>query len=356
VRFDFEDLEISFHPPFAPTMLSLKIRQSLCRGAPRYSPQFFSSSSSSSSPDAASAAECDRLVKLYDYENYMCSLFLPPDVRRSILALRAYNVELATVRDATRGNALTGRLRFQFWKDTLDRACSTTPTDTRVDFSSPVQRSLYDAVQAHGLNQRFLNRLLVAREKELENEELSDMGDFEEYAEAVGSSLMYLSLQCQGIVDTDNAKTATAVIDDNAYRAAGHVGRAIGMVTMLRSVPMTAENSQRFTLPFWVMSGHGVTREEFLTGVSTPQMQDCILEAATAANNQLLDAKDMQDKGELSKQAANALLPAALAEDFLVRLEHVEFDIFHPSLVRTKWDNVKFMMRLYSLQNAGKIL
>ena len=55
----------------------------------------------------------------------------------------------------------------------------------------------------------IMSRLLIAREKELENEELSDIGDYEEYAEAVGSSLMYLSLQCGNIHENEDTVSVT---------------------------------------------------------------------------------------------------------------------------------------------------
>ena len=326
-------------------------------------------------PDAAADSECDRLVKQYDYENYMCSLFLPEDVRSSVLSTRAFNVELATIRDAARNNSLTGRLRFQFWRDVLDGAyadhstttSTTSATSTTSTTSStaspppalnPISRSLYSAVRQRSLNKRWLSRLLVAREKELENEELSDMGDYEEYAEAVGSSLMYLSLQCHGLRENqEEVLRYGGTYDEASYRAAGHVGRAMGMVTMLRGIPMTAEAGQRFTLPFWIMSTHGVKREDFLNGgPSTIIMRDAVLEAATAANNQLLDVKQMQEENEISSIAASALLPAALAQDFLTRLEDADFDIFSPTLMRSKWNNVQLMLRLYRLQSKGKIL
>ena len=311
-----------------------------------------------STSTSAASIECDRLVKQYDYENYLCSLFLDSKARTSILALRAYNVELATVRDAARNNALTGRIRFQFWRDTLDSAYSSSSGVEATSGLNPIGRSLYDAIQGHGLKKRWLSRLLVAREKELENEELSDIGDYEEYAEAVGSSLMYLSLQCHNIYETekDAMGIAGGMSDEKGYIAAGHVGRTIGMVTLLRSIPFTAENSQRFTLPFWVMSRHGVKREDFQLGVCTPAMRDCVLEAATAANNQLLDAQKMQEDGEISPSVARVLLPAALAQDYLTRLEEADFDIFHPSLMRSKWQNVKLMMHLYKLQSQERIV
>ena len=116
-------------------------------------------------------------------------------------------------------------------------------------------------------------------------------------------------------------KTGTSDASAAGYMAAGHVGRAATMVTLLRSVPHTAENSQRFTLPFWVMSKHSVTREDFLSGQSTSEMRDCVLEVATAANNQLLDLREME--GSVDASASRALLPAALAQDYLRRLKAV---------------------------------
>ena len=339
-------IKIKFHFTSPKKMIRLCLSK-----RPRPSYKYFST-------DTAAISECERLVKQYDNENYMCSLLLSSKIRSSILAIRAFNVEIATIRDAARNNALTGRLRFQFWKDVLDTSYSAAPEDVPPSNLNPIGRNLFSTIQKHGLERRWLNRLLIAREKELENEELSDIGDYEEYAEAVGSSLMYLSLQCGNIHENEDTVSVTqgGISDENAYRAAGHVGRTIGMVTLLRSIPMTAANDQRFTLPFWIMSNHGVKREDFLTGVSTQEMRDCVLEAATAANNQLLDAKQMQEDGEISPAAAKILLPAALAEDYLTRLENVDFDVFHPSLIRTKWENVKFMLHLANLERKGHIL
>ena len=150
----------------------------------------------------ADAAECDRLVKTFDYENYLATMFLPEARRSAALAVRAYNVELATVRDSARGNALTGRIRFQFWREVLDEIYAGGGSGkSAVDRAGgranhPVGRALARAVHDYGLQRRWLDRMLVAREQELDNVELSDMGDFEEYAEAVGGSLMYSTLEC----------------------------------------------------------------------------------------------------------------------------------------------------------------
>jgi len=40
------------------------------------------------------------LVKKRDYEHFLATLLLPKEVRRAAVALRAFNVEIASVRDS----------------------------------------------------------------------------------------------------------------------------------------------------------------------------------------------------------------------------------------------------------------
>ena len=126
------------------------------------------------------------------------------------------------------------------------------------------------------------------------------------------------------------------------------------MCTLLRSIPYTAENSQRFTLPFWIMSKHSLTREDFLSGQSSAEMRDCVLEVATVANNQLIDLQAMGQ--DLDDATVRSLLPATLAQDYLKRLELCDFDIFDPRLSRSKFDNVKMMVKLWRLQAKNRMM
>lgn len=36
-----------------------------------------------------------RITRKYDYENYLCTLLLPRELRRAAFALRAFNVEVS---------------------------------------------------------------------------------------------------------------------------------------------------------------------------------------------------------------------------------------------------------------------
>lgn len=55
-----------------------------------------------------------------DYENYLCIPFYPKQVQNAQYAIRAFNVELASIRESV-SNAMIGKMRTQFWKDTIDK-------------------------------------------------------------------------------------------------------------------------------------------------------------------------------------------------------------------------------------------
>ena len=60
------------------------------------------------------------MFRKYDYENFLASLLIKQsDLRRTALALRAFNVELSQVRDLTKSDS-TAQIRFQFWLDIID--------------------------------------------------------------------------------------------------------------------------------------------------------------------------------------------------------------------------------------------
>lgn len=64
------------------------------------------------------------VVRRGDYEGYLCGSFMPTAARESYYAMRAFNIEVAGVRDTARGNAQPARLRLGFWRDFV-AACVT---------------------------------------------------------------------------------------------------------------------------------------------------------------------------------------------------------------------------------------
>lgn len=54
-----------------------------------------------------------------DYDAYLCIPFFPKELRTAQYAIRAFNVELASIRESV-SNPTIGKMRMQFWKDAID--------------------------------------------------------------------------------------------------------------------------------------------------------------------------------------------------------------------------------------------
>ncbi|XP_059972301.1 NADH dehydrogenase (ubiquinone) complex I, assembly factor 6 isoform X3 [Mesoplodon densirostris] len=99
---------------------------------------------------------CLELLRKRDYEGYLCSLLLPAESRSSAFALRAFNVELAQVKDSVSEKTI-GLMRMQFWKKTVDDIyCDSPPRQ-------PVAIELWKAVKRHNLTKRWLMKIIDER-------------------------------------------------------------------------------------------------------------------------------------------------------------------------------------------------
>ena len=69
--------------------------------------------------ETKSANYCVNLLKRYDFENYLCSLLIKGECRRSSISIRAFNVEIARISDIVSDDKI-GAMRLKFWDQTID--------------------------------------------------------------------------------------------------------------------------------------------------------------------------------------------------------------------------------------------
>ncbi|XP_068997124.1 NADH dehydrogenase (ubiquinone) complex I, assembly factor 6 isoform X3 [Embiotoca jacksoni] len=219
---------------------------------------------------------CLDLVRSRDYEGFLSSLLLPEEARRSSLALRAFNVELAQVKDSVSQKTI-GLMRMQFWKTAIEEIYRDDPPN------QPVSTELWRAVRTHNLTKRWLLRIVTEREKDLEDRAYRNLQELETYSENTQSSLIYLLLECLGVKNV------------HADHAASHIGKAHGITTCLRATP---HNSSR--------------RKVYLP------MDICMLARSFSQN--------------VPAAATPAFLHTVVLEDYLQRVRRADFDVFHKSL------------------------
>lgn len=270
---------------------------------------------------------------------------MPSRARKSYFAVRAYNVELASVKDGSErrraygetGSSLGLRMRMQWWRDALGQLYKEPSAQDELSpqgflahtaetcWHNPVVRALSVAIEEKNLTRRFLERLLDAREYDLDVQQMATMEDAKMYAEDTWSSLLYLSLECAG------------VREDAADVVASHAGIGIGLTTALRSTIHRSSYGEMAIpadlFPKPIPSNYTMRRNDPEYPVD-PENEEILCNAsqhmAHEASVELSKARELQ--ADVPKAGKACLLPAVPAMNYLSRLNAADFDLWDPKL------------------------
>lgn len=102
------------------------------------------------------------LVRAADRERFLAALFAPEPARRGLLAVLAFNHELARTRMVTR-EPLLARIRLEWWREAVAEAAG-----AGVVRAQPIVESLRETIHRHGIAVETLAALIDAREEEIE--------------------------------------------------------------------------------------------------------------------------------------------------------------------------------------------
>jgi NADH dehydrogenase [ubiquinone] 1 alpha subcomplex assembly factor 6 len=250
-----------------------------------------------------------RLVRRHDRDRFLTALFAPADRRPALFALYAFNYEVAKTREIV-SEATLGRIRLQWWRESLDAVYAGGPVRHH-----EVVEPLAAAIHRHGLSRRHFDRLIDARERDLEDEPPADVKD---YAEASAAPLVLLALE------------ALDVREETALAAGRAIGTAYALAGLLRAVPFHARQ-KRLYLPFDRTSETGRLAERELFELrTTPELRRAARENARLAAAALDRAT--ASRAAVPRAALPALLPAVLARADLARLARAGYDPLAPSL------------------------
>ncbi len=264
------------------------------------------------------AAFCADLVRTHDFARYAATLFVPPTGRRGLLALYAFNVEIARVRDAV-SQALPGEIRLQWWRDMLAG-----PGHGGVE-GNPVAAELLLAIRNWALPVERLSRLIDEHQFDLYNDPMPTVAALEGYANDTSAALFALAAQMLG-------PPSTAI--DHLAR---HAGLAAGFVQVIAALPRDAARRQLF-VPLQLLEASGSSLEEVFAGKQTPQMRAALDELIGEARRHLRTAFDLL--GDVSRPIRPVFLPLALVRRELARMARADTDPFvphGPSRLSTLW-------------------
>eukprot|EP00040_Diaphanoeca_grandis_P025751 m.143129 g.143129 ORF g.143129 m.143129 type:complete len:365 (+) comp30292_c0_seq1:370-1464(+) len=256
-------------------------------------------------------AYCLELVRKQDHSNYLCTLLLDSSIRDAAFTIRAFNVEVAQIRDSTR-EKLTGKMRYQFWRDGIDMAFAGTPS------KHPVTVNLAHMLQKHNLPQGFFHEMINARVNDHDNTGFKSLEEIEEYADQTISCVLMMLLQVAGVRSPDTDL------------AACHVGRAIGLANVLRGAPHLFQRRE-IRLPKDLLTQHSVTQRMLESNKTSSELEEVVFAIASAANSHIEAARRMTSLPTLANQV---LLPAIACARYLEQLQKENFDIYSQNLHR----------------------
>lgn len=255
-------------------------------------------------PLSLHAAEVHR----HDPDRFLTALFAPAERREDLLALYAFNLEVARIREGVT-EPMIGLMKVQWWRDVIERLY----TGGGAPQGHPVAQALAEAVARHELPRDLFDRLLDARDLDMEPEPMADRSALWRYAEDTGGTLGQLALRTLG--DRSEA----------GQEAAAAVGQAWALTGLLRAVPFHARQD-RVYLPVAEMSDSD--RHAVLSGKVEPSVRKLIGDLGAEASRRLAAARRRYPRPGRDKVAA--LLPAVLAEGYLRRLRRAGHDPFAP--------------------------
>ena len=261
------------------------------------------------------------LLRRHDRDRYLSALFAPGERREALMALYAFNYEVARTRELVT-EPMLGQIRLQWWRESLDAAYA-----GGLVRRHEVVEPLTHAIRAHQLSRAHFDRLLDARVLDLEDAPPLTLGALEAYCEATSSRLLWLALEVLGVRD-DKAATA----------AAREIGIAYATTGLLRAIPFHARARRQY-IPAALAAETGLDPESLFALKPTPALAQAVEALADDARRRLSAARGHARTA--GKRALPALLPGRIAERTLGRIARARYDVFDPGLaVPSPWQSL----------------
>lgn len=238
-------------------------------------------------------------VRAADPGRHLSILYAPEDRRRDLVALYAFDAEVAGLRRRIR-EPMAGEIRLQWWRDAL----AAPPGEAT---GHPLADALRATIAARGLPLKPFMDLLDARVFDLYDDPMPAVGDLEGYCGETASAVIQLAAL---ILDRDAAPMAAD--------AAGHGGCALAIAGMIAALPATQARGQCY-IPSDLLAAAGSDVQTFLSGADIASAGRAV--AAFAALGRQHLAAFARRAGELPSTLRPAFLPLATVPAVLARVE-----------------------------------
>lgn len=246
-----------------------------------------------------SADYCHDLVRQGDKDRYLAALLAPDTKRPQLLALYAFNIEIARIRE-TVSEATLGEIRLTWWAEAIEGLYAGQGQ------GHPVIEALAPVIAEAGLPKHALINMIEARRFDLYDDPMPSLQQLEGYLGETSSMLIQLAAM---ILDKAKAQSLGDM--------SGLAGVAMGITGLLRALPLQRKRGQCY-VPVELLARHGLTPAHLLSGREPEALGKVLADLRAHAAQRLSAARGLA--AGLSADVMPAYLPASLTELYLARL------------------------------------
>ncbi|WP_301006054.1 phytoene/squalene synthase family protein [Mesorhizobium sp.] len=238
-------------------------------------------------------------VRAADHDRYLSALYAPAGKRDALLALYAFNAEIASVRDRIH-EPLPGEVRLQWWRDVI-------AAEGDAETGHPTADALRATVAASHLPKAAFDNMLEARIFDLYDDPMPSRTDLEGYCGETAAALIQLAAM---VLDPAAAPSFAEL--------AGRAGCAQAITGLLLLLPLHRRRGQCY-VPADILAAAGTTAEEFVKDDGGPDAERAVA-AMIALAREHLGAFE-EGAAALPSSLRPAFLPLALTRAYLDKME-----------------------------------
>lgn len=285
---------------------------------------------------------CLEHVKKHDRENYLAALCIKDaKIRKAVVTLRAFNVELSLIRDSTT-NSDRAKLRLHFWSKLVEEIIRrNNEQDSNIDKLNayynytPIAKELLDLFYLIDMDeklQQFLQDLIGARisSKVLGYKPFESMRELELYCSKSNSSIYHMSseiaLQLHNVWHRN--KNMTSAMSSTAE----NLGIAQGLSNIIRGIPYNSTKNCCY-VPKDLLNEHQLTSRDFISKNLDGKKVRGIVEAMSIRCQKLVNDSYM-DSSYVPNFFGQIFLPRVAIQSSLNKLKKCNYNICDPLLGR----------------------
>lgn len=179
-------------------------------------------------------------VKRNDPDRFLSALFAPEVLRASLIAIYAFNQDLAKVAESVR-EPMMAEIRYAWWSEAIEAIYA---ESGRVPGPA---RAIGEVIRRHALPRTLFDELIEARRvHDVGEAPIESWAAFESYADRTAGAVI---------------KLASRVLGIEGDAAAGSAGRAWALTGHLRSLPLNLARHKLF-VPAEMFAAHQLTTED----------------------------------------------------------------------------------------------